>query len=93
MPFIVRWPGRIAAGTTTDQLAVHTDLFATLVDAAAAPLPQDAAEDSFSHFQVLLGSAAVSQRTNAVHQSLRGMIAFRQGSWKYIEGKGSGRIH
>ncbi len=90
VPFIVRWPGRIAAGTTTDQLAVHTDLFATLVDAAAAPLPQNAAEDSFSHLQVLLGSAAESQRTNAVHQSLRGMLAFRQGSWKYIEGKGSG---
>ena len=90
VPFIVRWPGHIAPGSVTDQLAVHTDLFATLVDAAGIALPTDAAEDSFSHLQVLLGNAASSARTHAVHQSIQGMLALRQGHWKYIEGKGSG---
>ncbi len=90
VPFIMRWPGHIAAGSTSDQLAVHTDLFATLADAAGASLLDDAAADSFSHLEVLLGNAEASQRTSAVHQSINGMLALRQGQWKYIEGKGSG---
>ena len=90
IPFIVRWPGKIAPGSVTDQLAVHTDIFATLVEAAGAALPTDAAEDSFSHLPVLLGDATSTDRTNAVHQSIHGMMALRQGPWKYIEGQGSG---
>ena len=90
VPFIVRWPEHVAAGSTTDQLTVHTDLFATLADAAAAPLPGDAAEDSFSHLAVLVGDTVASGRTSAVHQSIDGLLSFRQGPWKFIDGQGSG---
>ena len=87
---IVRWPGHIAAGSVTDQLAMHTDFLATFAEAAGISVPEDVAEDSFSHLHVLLGHRESSARTSAVHQSIRGMLVLREGSWKYIHGKGSG---
>ena len=35
VPFIVRWPGKIKSGSTSDQLICHTDLFATLAESKA----------------------------------------------------------
>ncbi len=90
IPLIIRWPGHAPAGTSTDQLMVHTDLFATLAEAAGRPLADQEAEDSFSLLSVLLGNTAASKRTSAVHQSIHGMLALRQDHWKYIAGKGSG---
>jgi uncharacterized sulfatase len=40
VPAIVRWPGVVSAATTTAATAVTTDLFATLLDAAAGRAPE-----------------------------------------------------
>ena len=37
VPLIMRWPAGLPAGTTTDALTEHIDLFDTVVDAAGAP--------------------------------------------------------
>src|SRR2546425_863010 len=39
IPFIVRWPGHVKAGDTSDQLICLADLFATCADIPAAKLP------------------------------------------------------
>ncbi|MDA1162051.1 MAG: sulfatase-like hydrolase/transferase, partial [Planctomycetota bacterium] len=91
MPFLVRWPGRIAAGSTTDQLACHTDLMATLAELLDSELPGDAGPDSFSMLSTLLDQRPTSiVRTALVSQSSRGYQATRGGSWKLIPGLGSG---
>ncbi len=40
VPLIVRWPGQIAAGATTDALVELTDLAPTLLEAAGLPVPE-----------------------------------------------------
>jgi len=42
VPLIVRWPKRIKAGSTCDDLIDFSDLFPTLCELAAAPMPKDA---------------------------------------------------
>jgi arylsulfatase A-like enzyme len=39
VPFIVRWPGTIPAGTTSDAPGIHVDLFPTLLEIASAQPP------------------------------------------------------
>jgi arylsulfatase A len=91
VPFIVRWPGRIEAGSVEDATICHTDLFATVADLTDSAIPEGAAEDSYSIAAALRGEAFDEPiRPAVVHHSLRGMFAVRQGPWKYIEGQGSG---
>lgn len=91
MPFLVRWPGRISAGSTTDQLACHTDLMSTLAELLNDDLPEDAAPDSFSLLPKLLNQKPTGPvRTTLVSQSSRGYQAVRDGHWKLIPGLGSG---
>ncbi len=89
VPFITRWPGRIRASTTCDQLAGLVDLFATFADLAGATLPDDAAEDSFS-LVPLFKRRNQPVRESLVHHSGDGVFAIRSGEWKLIEGLGSG---
>jgi arylsulfatase A len=41
VPMIIRWPKRIHAGSTCDDLIDFSDLFPTLCELAGAPLPQE----------------------------------------------------
>ncbi|MSU48197.1 MAG: arylsulfatase [Opitutus sp.] len=45
VPWIVRWPGRVRAGATSDSPFIGTDLFPTLAAAVGAPLPPGVAFD------------------------------------------------
>jgi arylsulfatase A-like enzyme len=41
MPFLVRWPGEITPGATSDALALNVDFAETFLDAAGLPAPSD----------------------------------------------------
>jgi arylsulfatase A-like enzyme len=41
MPFIVRWPGVIKAGSVTDAMAINTDFAPTFLEIAGQPTPAD----------------------------------------------------
>src|SRR5690349_22555520 len=41
MPFIVRWPGRIKAGSTCDAIGINCDFAPTFLDAAGEKVPAD----------------------------------------------------
>lgn len=41
VPFILRWPGRIAAGTTCTEPVYGADIYPTILAAAGAPLPSE----------------------------------------------------
>ena len=53
VPMIARWPGRISAGSTSDQTVCLTDIMATCAAIVHAALPDNAAEDSFNILPVL----------------------------------------
>ncbi len=52
-PLMVRWPGKIAAGTTSDQMVMNLDFAPTILDAAGETIPPDMQGQSF--LPVLLG--------------------------------------
>jgi arylsulfatase A len=93
MPFIVRWPGRVKAGTISDQTICFTDLLATFADICGAKLPSGAGPDSFSFLPVLEGRQPKGQpiRGPIVMQAgSSSAMMIRSGDWKLINQLGSG---
>jgi arylsulfatase A-like enzyme len=90
VPFICRWPGKIKAGSTSAQLVCLTDLMATCAELTGAKLPDTAGEDSVSILPALLGTDKGPLREAAVHHSINGLFALRQGPWKLELCPGSG---
>lgn len=90
VPFIVRWPGKVAPGTTSDQLVSLVDFMATCADVLQTKLPGNAAEDSVSLLPILLGEAEGPVREALVHHSISGKFSIRQGRWKLELCPGSG---
>ena len=84
VPCVVRWPGRVKAGTTWNHTICLNDLMATAAEITAATLPPDAAEDSVSFLPALLGTTDVATREATVHQSFGRDLAIRQGPWKAV---------
>ena len=89
VPFVVRWPGHVATGSTSDQLICLTDLFATTSDITGVDSPAGSAEDSVSFLPALSGAEIVSMRAGVIHHSITGHFAYRQGKWKLLLAKGS----
>ena len=90
VPFIVRWPAKVKAGSTSDQLICLTDLIATCADLLGRKLPDNAGEDSVSLLPALLGTDGAPLREAVVHHSIGGLFAVRQGNWKLELCAGSG---
>ncbi len=90
-PFIVRWPGKVKAGSTTDQMVSLTDVMATCAAVVGAELPDDAAEDSYNILPVLLGTQGDKPvRQYMLQQTMSLAKSIRRGYWKYLDHKGSG---
>ena len=87
IPFVVRWPGRIAGDVSSDCTINLTDIFATAADVIDHELPTDAAEDSFSLLPILLGKAKRIKGREAVFILGNGKdssIAVCEGKWKLV---------
>jgi len=90
VPFIVKWPGKVKAGTESNQLICLTDLFATVSNLLGEKIPQNSGEDSVSFLPALYGKKIVSTRKGVIHHSISGHFAYRQGPWKLLLAKASG---
>lgn len=91
IPFLARWPGKIPAGTSSNQTMCTTDLFATVASILNKPLPEKGAEDSFNMLAAFEGkSGKAPLRSSIIHHSLGGYFAIRQGKWKLTTALGSG---
>lgn len=89
VPFIVRWPGHVNAGSVCHHLVHHADVLRTVAEMLSVTLPDNAGEDSFSLMPLLKGQDSPI-RQNAVSASSQGTPAVRMGPWKYIPVPGSG---
>lgn len=89
VPFLVRWPEKVASGGVCDATVCLTDLFATAADVVDQELPENAAQDSFSILPLLEG-AKKFERAPVINHSAAGMFAIRDGKWKLVLGSGSG---
>jgi arylsulfatase A-like enzyme len=84
VPFLVRWPGHVPAGKSTDQVLCLNDVFATCAEILGARLPDDAAQDSFSFLPAILGKSPQPHRDHVIHHSVGGEFGFREGPWKLV---------
>jgi arylsulfatase A len=86
VPFIVRWPGEVPAGRTSDDLISQIDLFATIAAIVGFPLPDNAAEDSYDQLPVLKhGAIPFPIRSTHVHNTKAGHYAIRDGYWLLVD--------
>ena len=91
VPFLVRWPGEIPAGTESSALTCLTDVLATLAEIVDFDLPDSSAEDGQSMLPVWRGEQ-VQGRSYVIHQGFGGTryLAIRRGDWKLLAHQGSG---
>ncbi len=91
VPFVVRWPNKTPRSVVSHELVELTDLFATCAAIVGEELPDGAAEDSRNALPAFLTEKPTKHvRDFAVHHSLWGKFAIRQGPWKMIPQRGSG---
>jgi arylsulfatase A-like enzyme len=81
VPFLVWWPGRVKAGIS-DALVSQVDLLASFAALTGQQLQSEEAPDSFNVLPALLGDRAEGREFLVEHS---GLLALRQGKWKYIE--------
>jgi arylsulfatase A-like enzyme len=91
IPFIVRWPERVKADSTSDETICLTDLIETAAAIVGEELPNNVAEDSVNILPALLGEEYKKPlREATIHHSVNGLFSIRQGKWKLEMCPGSG---
>lgn len=83
-PFIARWPGKIAAGTTTDFVSAQYDMFTTFSDIAGITAPPS---DGISLLPVLTGKGKSKTREYLYFEfgEKSGEIAIRFADFKAVK--------
>jgi arylsulfatase A-like enzyme len=89
VPALLRWPGRIPAGTVSSQVGMTMDLTASILAATATPVPSDARLEGVNLFPILERKATQVERTvfwrtggpSPVNMNQK---AVRSGDWKLM---------
>lgn len=81
VPFLVRWPAKVKAGTKSAALISQVDLPATFAALAGTKFPQETAPDTRDLSRALTGEDPVG-RDHLLQYSSR--VSVRSGKWKYI---------
>jgi arylsulfatase A-like enzyme len=80
-PFIVRWPGVVKPGSTSDVPAIHVDVYPTFLELAHAAPAQNYTLDGESLVPLLRDPAATLKR-EAIYQHFPGYLGAGAGSWR-----------
>ena len=87
VPAVAWWPGKVAAGGTTDELTISLDLMPTMLAMAGVKVPEGHRLDGIDLTGVLTGGAKIPDR-----QLFWNGKAMRDGAWKLIlGGKGAAK--
>ncbi len=92
VPGIVRWPGHVAPGRVTDELAASIDLFPTLAALAEAEVPADRTIDGIDLGPLLFDDANASPRGTFWYYAMNDLEAVRSGPWKLHVAKAGAAI-
>ena len=85
VPLMIRWPGRIAAGSTSDEVVSAIDYFPTILDAVGAARPEGHVVDGVSLLPVLEGKATLDREAIFTwFPHLIPAVSVRSGDWKLI---------
>ncbi len=84
VPYVVRWPARVAPGGLTAQLAITMDWVATFFEAACVRAHPDFPLDGLSLLPVLERPDRTIERELFWRMKYRAQKAMRAGNWKYL---------
>ena len=89
VPFVARWPGKIATGGKTDLLAYFPDVLPTVAEVAGTKPTVDV--DGVSLLPTLVGESAAGrgqERHDHLYWEIGGWTAVRQGNWRAVKPAG-----
>ena len=82
VPFILRWPGHVAAAHVSDEIVHITDIFTTLARIAGAKLPDDRPIDGVDQSDFFFGKSEKSKREGFVYYIKDELRAAKWRNWK-----------
>ena len=84
IPAIVRWPGQVRAGTTSNQTIISMDWVPTLLAAAGGATDPSSPPDGIDIGPQLRGAPSVSRKLFWRYKN-NAQQAMRDGDWKYLK--------
>lgn len=88
VPFVLRWPGRLPAGTTYAAPVIQLDIFPTALAAAGVEAPAGVALDGVDLLPHLTGAVAAPPHERLLWR-FGTQWAIREGDWKLVVGRGA----
>lgn len=88
IPFVARWPGKIAPGSVSEHLGYFPDILPTVAELTGAKAPPDI--DGISILPTLVGEAATGhpqKQHEFLYWEIGGSAAIRQGNWRAVRAK------
>ncbi|MDP3069401.1 MAG: sulfatase-like hydrolase/transferase [Opitutaceae bacterium] len=88
IPFLARWPGKIAPGSVSDFLGYFPDLMPTIAAVTGATAP--AGIDGVSLLPTLIGEKAAGQKQaqhDYLYWEINNWTALREGNWRIVRPK------
>lgn len=76
-PAIVRWPGHVPAGASTNEIVALVDVFPTLAKIAGVDVPTDRAVDGVDQTALLFGESQSSAREHVMFFSGRTLLSVK----------------
>jgi arylsulfatase A-like enzyme len=85
VPLVIRWPGKVKAGSTSDAIVGAIDLYPTILDALDLPRPAGHVIDGVSFLPVLEQTGTLRRDAYFTwFPHLIPAVSVRQGDWKLI---------
>ena len=89
VPFIVRWPGKVKAGSENSALIAHLDMAASFAALTGVKIPEGQCRDSVNVLPALLGQSQHGRDDFVAHNGgVQGPFGVRAGNWKFMTGGG-----
>lgn len=85
VPFLARWPGKIAPGQVSDHLGYFPDMLPTIAEVTGAQAPADI--DGISIVPTLIGESAAGRaqkQHDFLYWEIAKITAIRQGNWRAV---------
>jgi arylsulfatase len=82
VPFVIRWPGNIPAGTASNEIVHEMDLFPTFARIAGGKVPEDRVIDGIDMFDFFLGKQEESGREGIIVYMGNDIYGVKWRNWK-----------
>jgi len=82
VPCVVRWPGKIPAGTSSNLITSTIDLLPTFAAISGGEIPNDRIIDGVNIWSVLSGKTKINIREAFFYYQMDQLQAVRSGDWK-----------